>query len=405
MAAATVCCIGMAGPASQAADQASAPIPTVYHADPEHLWNRLHAALFVRVGTDGRVYGQDRLEPLLWANSKHLLEDRSHERAMALLEEFLINKGETLIADPLKRAILQRDLWLIFNSVDGRHNDFAEPKLDQAVAVAAQKRLRGKLAAVISRLALSPLQIRNLPDNYVAAVQSGHFAKSFATEQQDQPYLPADLFMANGPWVCVGRTDGRTAPQHLREENPFSNSVFLVFLRLPEGGGAAMDYLKNRPPFPKGTELALVRQAMLIDTSHRIVPSHLTESVQIRIIRTPEVPSEFRLSRLQLFAGRDGGLCRSGNDEQDFKTGFLAHMWDEFEYRSGRSFPDSGLQPMLRCSICHTTRFPEFQSGRSGYDRPIYPVSEVPISQVAAAAIQWKEAQPNWIALRKMLAE
>src|SRR6266478_1872095 len=61
---------------------------TLYHADPGHLWNRLHAAMFVRVGPDGRAYGQDRLEPLLWPQSKHLLEERSHKRAVALLEEF-----------------------------------------------------------------------------------------------------------------------------------------------------------------------------------------------------------------------------------------------------------------------------------------------------------------------------
>ena len=323
------------------------------------------------------------------------------------MEEFLKNKGETLIDDPLKRAVLQRDLWLVFNSVDSRYNNFAEPKLDHGVAVAAQKRLRESLAVAISRLALSPKQIRDLPDNYASAIQSGDFAKAFVPEKP-APYLPADLFAANGSWVCIGRTDGRTAPQHLRDENPFSNSVFLVFLRLPGGRAAITEYLKHRPPFPQGTELALVRQAMLIDTSHRIVPSHLTESVQIRIIHSPrpEVASEFRLSRLQLFAGKSGGLRHTGDDEQDFKTGFLAHMWDEFEYqRSGRTFPDSGLQPMLRCNICHTTRFPEFQSGRSGHDRPIYPVSELPIPQVAAAAIEWKEAQPSWIALRKLLAK
>ena len=30
----------------------------MYHADPEH-WNRLHEALFVRVGPQGQAYGQD----------------------------------------------------------------------------------------------------------------------------------------------------------------------------------------------------------------------------------------------------------------------------------------------------------------------------------------------------------
>ena len=73
------------GPAVVAEEPA--PSRSVYHADPEHLWNRLYEALFVRVGPDGRAYGQDRLEPLLWRASKHLLEEHSNKSAIALLEE------------------------------------------------------------------------------------------------------------------------------------------------------------------------------------------------------------------------------------------------------------------------------------------------------------------------------
>src|SRR5215471_2768407 len=76
-----------AGPADPA--HKPAPSRSVYHTDPKHLWNRLYEALFVRVGPDGRTYGQDRLEPLLWRQSKHLLEERSNKRAVAHLEEFL----------------------------------------------------------------------------------------------------------------------------------------------------------------------------------------------------------------------------------------------------------------------------------------------------------------------------
>jgi len=39
------------------------PGGAICHADPKHLWNRLHEALFVRVGPDGRTYGRDRFEP------------------------------------------------------------------------------------------------------------------------------------------------------------------------------------------------------------------------------------------------------------------------------------------------------------------------------------------------------
>jgi hypothetical protein len=245
---AAMCCCFTNDPARAVEAPTAAAI---YHADANHLWNRLHRALFVRVGPDGQAYGHDRLEPLLWSHSKHLLGARSHKQAVALLEEFSTAKGERLLVDPLKRAILQRDLWLVFNWLEGSHNGFADPPLKAVEAKAAQARLRQPLAAAIGRLALSSKEIENLPDNYAAAVASGKFASRYDPQQPDRPYLPADLFNADGPWVCVGRGDGIAAPEHLREDggNRFTNSVFLVFLRLPAGRAATLDYLKQLRTF------------------------------------------------------------------------------------------------------------------------------------------------------------
>jgi hypothetical protein len=394
------------------------PSRSVYHADPKHLWNRLHQALFVRVGPDGRSYGQDRLEPLLWAASKHLLEGRSHKRAMAPLEEFLEKKGEKLIDDPLKRALLQRDLWLVFNWLQGHHGNFAKPRLDKEVARAAKERLRRPLAAVIGRLALTRRQIEKLPDNYAAAVASAKFAKRFDPAKPDQPYLPPELFAADGPWVCMGRTDGPTAPEHLHENehHRFNNSVFLVFLRLPAGRAATVAYLKQLrsfdpmnpkvPQLPQGVQYALVRRALLIDTSHRVVPTALTESVQLRVDRRSF--HEFRLNRSGLFAGQAGGLRPLGLDEGDFKTGFDAHPGDEFELRQGKvSFRRRQFPIRPTCIACHSERFPAFRAGiadESNQFRP-FPVSEMPVSKVTGVAVKWKTGQPSWKGLRKLLAE
>ncbi len=444
-----------AGALISAGEPASGGMP--YHTDPQHLWNRLHEAIFVRVGPDGHEYGRDRLDPLLWSETVHFSEEQSRDRAVAVLKEFLSENGEKLIAEPLKRAVLQRDLWLIFNWLerDLSHND----------------RLAGLLASVIGRLSLTPEQIQALADNYAAAVASGEFPTHFNPERPDEPYLPPDLFTPDGPWVCVGRPDGPGAPQHLREDggnNPSTDSVFLVFFRLPGGREATLAFLKqlrssdqlllvesedagNRrrkflpseklPQIPLGTEMALVRRALLIDSSHRPVASTVSESVQLRVYR--EIPAmtketldaslvggtaanqkaqqwqsfyEFRLSRPLLFAGRAGGLRAINIHERDFKTGFRAHGWDPFERRQpGRLFPEADQQSIRQtCFSCHSlpgiTSFNSFSDDWrggfvSGKMRHPAALSEVSVSEASASGIEWKKSRPNWIALRDLLSK
>ena len=218
--------------------------------------------------------------------------------------------------------------------------------------------------------------------------------------------------------MCVGRTDGPTAPEHLHENSHhrFNNSVFLVFLRLPAGRAATVAYVKQLrsfdpkdptvPHLPEGVQFALVRRALLIDTSHRVVPSALTESVQGRVDRRSF--HEFRQSRSSLFAGKAGGLRLLGSDERDFKTGFDAHPMDEFELGEGEtSFRKRQHRIRRTCIACHSDRFPAFRAGiaddRDQF-RP-FPVSEMSASKVAGAAVKLKEGRPSWTALRKLLAE
>jgi hypothetical protein len=266
----------------------------------------------------------------------------------------------------------------------------------------------------------------------------------------------------------VGRSDGPTAPQHLRDDggNRFTNSAFFVFLRLPAGRAATVKYLKELrsfepllvrnddgatrrlfafvpnpklPQFPKGTEVALVRRALLIDSSHRVVVSPLTESVQLRAYRAiPDFSTrtleaalgggaesrnarswqavqEFRLMRALLFSGRAGGLRPVGTDERDFKTGFNAHPWDELEVRfTGQTFTGPRLGVKENCFACHglpgVTSFNSLQDFHSGIatdgdKRRLYPIQEMKLAEVAGAAVKWKEGRADWTALRKLLAD
>lgn len=433
--------------------------PAFYHPDPNHLANRLHAALFVRIGPDENPYGQDRLEPLLWSESQSLLKGEQADRAVKTLEEFLAGQGDSLIDDPLKRAVLQRDLWLIASWLAER------PDGDST-------KLFRLLARAIQRLALTKDQIESLPDNYAKAVQSKKFATVFDPENPRRAYLPPDLFEVQGPWICVGRTDGRTAPGHLSgahnllvpgTRNPFTNSVFFVFLKRPSGRDAGLSFLKtlaaerkpifipiqdeegrttiapNRdlPVLPIGSELALVRRAMLIDTKGQVVASPLTESVQLRVTTSELVPQmdsgdpqedpkraaafEFELRRADLLADDAVGL-KHVSDEQDFITGAFGSTMDQFEVnQSGTAKQPGGRTPFHApdvkrretCFGCHgvstfygTRSFQRawyFDEKLTDESPPMYPVAAMPMKSVEKTAIEWKETDRGWLKLQALL--
>lgn len=426
---------------------AEEPSRAIYDNDPNHLWNRVFATLIIRTGPDGKDYGHDRLEPLLWRESDYLLKGPSSEKAISALEEFNRTNAESLVDDPVKRAMFQRDLWHVANWI-------AENPAGNS------DRLLNQLATAIHRLALSPDQIARLPDNYALAVASKKLPPKFDTEKLEQAYLPPDLFNADGPWVCVARTNGRTAPLHLQQANAFANSTFFVFVKLPDGRDASLKFLKQLaaqkkplflrdsqggrssqsrpnpdvPQLPAGTELALVRRAMLIASNGQIVASPITEGVQLRVYRTvpDSIPAtadalrslkgdlaafDIQLRRMDLFAGVAGGL-RDASAERDFKTGFASKVWDEFDRAAstGTPFPGRAL-PFVNnresCVTCHnsatvysTMTFQRYWSPdekRTDTSPPLFPVAPMKVADVEKAAIDWKQTQPGWLALRKLL--
>jgi hypothetical protein len=62
---------------------------TLYNPNPTHIWNQLYDALLVREGPTGAKYGADSLDPLLWRDTKHLLAQPFHARALRVLDQFL----------------------------------------------------------------------------------------------------------------------------------------------------------------------------------------------------------------------------------------------------------------------------------------------------------------------------
>jgi hypothetical protein len=140
-------------------------------------------------------------------------------------------------------------------------------------------------------------------------------------------------------------------------------SRFLVFVRLPAGRKATLEYFRTLwnfpqawvqsdsgeqadinptlPSFPAGTQVLLLRQMTLFDNQGNLVEAPITESVQIRVYHAittaggkgPDLTSlaalaersgqdfyEIKLVRPQLFANQAGGLKATARDEIEFST-------------------------------------------------------------------------------------
>jgi hypothetical protein len=156
----------------------------IYDPDPSHIWNRLHATFFVREDLPETASLPDALDPPLWYHTTYLLTEPSHKNALRVLDEFLEMHAENLIHDPVKRALLQRDLWAVFDWSAGR-----APGSKQESAEEEKRELQGRLGEVLDRLALTPAQLAALPDNYAQAVASGVFAKEYDPEHRDRAFL------------------------------------------------------------------------------------------------------------------------------------------------------------------------------------------------------------------------
>ena len=256
------------------------------------------------------------------------------------------------------------------------------------------------------RIALKPEVINALPDNLTQAVKAGAFPKTFDSSMPDRAFLPADLLIDDGPWTAISNSARKevglvAAPEHTRFTK--GRSVFMAFIRLPEGRRATEAFLKRTragdpPQFPEGTQTALLRRTLLIDSSGTLRESPLTESLQIRVYRKLDlgIPCAFTLRREDLFAGRNGGLRAVTPDETSYF---------DFQTRGGDVFEMPKLLPaaaiMQSCEHCHAhldgrggihtvnTIYSRFGRGATG-------LAPTTLRQEASATIDWTRKSFTW---------
>jgi hypothetical protein len=453
----------IAAPAAHAHEPPGGPDFALYDPDPDHLWNRLHRTLFMRETHDGRFYGHDDFELVYWDQTKHLLNGHSYNVAITVLDEFLASEPKAAFENPLEFALLQRDLWALFDWAASERA--VRLQWDDEGFAERRMALLDRLARAIELVALDRAAINALPDNYAAAVHAQNYPEADSPNQH-QPYLPPDLLAKETSWVRIIGSGEHGPRSHVFDTR--RRTLFWTYLRLPGGREPTLKFMAGLrmfrmpyvpmdelfldpdthpeftvelspllPPLPPGSEVALMQQAMLIDSSGEIVPANLIEKVQFRVYRDwdapyvegmiarlleteqpiEQVPYEFRLSRSKYLAQEDGGLSPLSLDAVRFAT-FRTHGVDPFEWeppknQQGGGFVRGNPEALARCVHCHgTTRnINSFQSVRQiigTWDgtRAVNPLNwnTTPSrAQETAEAIAWKKQHDSWTLLREFI--
>jgi len=375
-----------------------------YDADPKHPWNELHQALFTwRPTKPDKVPSGLVSDPLFWPPS--FQEWTFSAATLPVLDRFLEKDSDALVKDPLKRAVLQRDLWMFLDGLEGNPlaNSRSMPPEDEVARDGARRRI----TRLMRRLALSPEEIRALPDNLACAVASGKQAKAFDPSDPERPFLPADLLDPKGPWVLLGREDGvPAADNHVRHFR--GRSVFLIYASVPGGPVPTLDFFtklgelkKEKAPAasPVGTRLLFARRSFLLDAEGQPHLSPLTEEVRIRVQLARPGPGaagrfESHLNRADLFAGVGGGLRAADADEQGILF-FFHRVAAKDRIRS-------------TCVECHGFQaIPQAALRFGGSDRQAGILSNgialrtTTVDQEADATKKWKQADKSWEFVRR----
>ncbi len=408
-------------PRSRTDDKIVSAEPGLYDPDSTHLWNRLHRALFVRTAPDGTAWGHDRADPFLCRS----VVEEPDRRALGVLDEFL-EKGTELVRDPLKRAVLQHDLWAAF---DGTVAHEKRCKPDDPLKLHLRS-LRSRLQVALRRLALPVEEIGKLPDTYALAVSSRMFGDQYDLAHPESPFLPSDLFQPEGPWICL-RSGFRDEPLAIQHASACSGtSAFLIFLRLPAGRKAGLDFLElanergknvkeafdvDLPPLPTETQVALVRQMIAIDARGQIVPTRITEEVQIRVHRGHLVPQgnaqstfpqdvySFTMIRANLFNGKAGGLRARGRTEEDVSASLFSDQHLDFvedfdvepKYRTVRERSMVTHAVLKSCAGCHS--YPTWRlTANKETDRSAASIACIGRPHSGGTALPISPAEPDW---------
>ncbi len=367
----------------------------------------MHETLFVRIGPNGQEYGADRMDPLIWKNSRFLLEGESLKNATDALRNVVVLPSEEIEKLSLRqRALMQRDLWAVFDSIVDR----GQPLFHW--------RILELLSKIMQKVALSHQEFGTL---------------SRGVKYGNRPFT--DSLKEHGVVELASMNQYPVAASHVG--NFGGRSTFLIFMKTAGGESGVYRFLKSVLDFPNpldprsndkhpplnpklpaptpGTEFLIFRLANLILKDGTMVGSPIVEMFSMMKAREYADGIYFDrfsrsvLMRQKFFTTNGNGLRGVTQDEKDFNQ-FLAPPDDPFEKQS--AWNQVGV--LKSCASCHTQmgsmKFPgmhavqayarDFFSGfKTKRVDPLVPAGQVSQFELTKS---WKQNQKGFQALMEL---
>ena len=285
-----------------------------------------------------------------------VLKDAAYADFKKALQDGL---ADTSPRDAMARAMMQSDLWAAYDIVF-RYQHYEQ----QGQSELAQRRLEvlDLLGQLIRKVALTPEEIRSLPDNYAMA--------------RTKDALP-DLFGKTG-WVEV-----KWFPYRLHDASVDYRRVTRVFLKPARTPKDMQKFLNDfrgytNPVTERLEGVALVIQPLLVDTHGQVEPAKIVTDVQLRMFQ--KQPGQgavektqigvYEVRRKLLRDGASGFLAQDGEDA----TAYLAAAGNDYSYASPTVMSRGAplvVKQRTRCAMCHgddLTRLDDFCDG-AAYER------------------------------------
>lgn len=249
--------------------------------------------------------------------------------------------ADTSPHDAMARAMMQSDLWSAYDIVS-RYRHYEQ----QGQSELAQHRLEALdlLGRLVRKVALTPEEIRSLPDNYAMARAK---------------YTLPDLFGENG-WVEV-----KWFPYRLHDEAVDFRRVTRVFLKPARTPKDMQKFLNGfrgyaNPVTDRLEGVALVIQPLLVDTHGEVQPTKVVTDVQFRMFQKQTEPGAvektqigvYEVSRKLLRDGASGFLAQDGEDA----AAYLPAAGNDYSFASPNLVSRGAplvVKQKTRCTMCH----------------------------------------------------